>query len=108
DQSGVKELVTITAPKKIEKTFTDGLSQTEVKSRLSALADTIDSRGWVIKNSAVNLSTAAPYTQQTDDSDRLVSYSNMPQPVPTIDVTESDDILDEQNNPIAQQFDQMI
>jgi hypothetical protein len=109
DQSGVKELVTITAPKRIEKSYTDGLSQNEVRSRLSALADTIDSRGWVIKNSNVNMSTAAPFAgQQDDDSDRLVSYSSLPQDVPSIDINAADDILDEQNNPIAQQFDQMI
>jgi hypothetical protein len=109
DQSGVKELVTITAPKRVEKTYTDGLSQTEVKSRLSALADTIDSRGWVIKNSNVNLSPAMPYLgQQASDSDRLISYASMPQDVPTTDITAQDDMLDEHNNPIAQQFDQMI
>jgi hypothetical protein len=109
DQSGVKELVTITAPKKIEKVYTDGLSQTEVKSRLNALADTIDSRGWVIKNSALNLSTAPTYTgPSTGGSDRLIDYGTMPQPVPDDTVLASDDILDEQNNPIAQQFDQLL
>ena len=46
NQSGVKELVTITAPKKIERHLTKGYTQTEVDSRLHALADTIDSRGW--------------------------------------------------------------
>jgi hypothetical protein len=107
DQSGVKELVTITAPKKVEHNFTNGLSQTEVKSRLAALADTIDSRGWVVKNSLVNLSTNQ-YGAVAADSDRLVSYSNLPQEVSNFDVHASDDILDEQNNPIAQQFDQMI
>lgn len=109
DQSGVKELVTITVPKKIEKVYTDGLSQTEVKSRLQALADTIDSRGWVIKNSNVNLSAASQYAMQgSAASDRLVSYSAIPQQVPDYDITPSDDMLDEQNNPVAQQFDQMI
>src|SRR5487761_512815 len=50
DQSGVKELVTITVPKKVERILTNGLSETEVQSRLQALANTIDSRGWAIKN----------------------------------------------------------
>src|SRR5581483_2711385 len=45
DQSGTKELVTITAPKKVEPIYTNGLSETEVRSRLQALADTIDTRG---------------------------------------------------------------
>ena len=54
NQSGISEMVTITVPKKIEKHLTDGLSQTEVKSRLKALATTIDSRGWAVKNININ------------------------------------------------------
>lgn len=107
DQSGIKELVTVTAPKKIEHAFTNGLSQTEVKSRLRALADTIDSRGWAIKNVNVSMyGQASPVT--TVDSDRLIDPSTMPQAVPDFEITASDDILDEQSNPIAQQFTQMI
>jgi hypothetical protein len=109
DQSGVKELVTITVPKRIEKVYTDGLSQTEVRSRLGALADTIDSRGWAVKNSTLNLSAAPSYVgQMTTGSDRLIDYGNAPQEVPDDAVLPSDDMLDELNNPIAQQFDQLI
>lgn len=106
DQSGVKELVTINVPKKIERTFTDGLSQTEVRSRLKALANTIDSRGWAIKN--VNVNAYTPATMQIADSDRLLGPSSVPQEVPETHVLASDDILDERNNPIAQQFDTLI
>ncbi len=110
DQSGINELVTITAPKKIEKIFTDGLSQHEVRSRLQTLADTIDSRGWVIKNANLNMSTAPQYASAgpTDDSDRLISMQNMPQEVPAIDIQPADDILDERNNPVAHKVDEMI
>lgn len=107
DQSGIKELVTITAPKKIEKALTKGLSQTEVNSRLEALANTIDSRGWAIKNVNVNL-FAQPSYAAASGSDRLVDVGSMPQQVPTFDVTASDDMMDEQNNPTAQYLDQMI
>jgi hypothetical protein len=55
DQSGVKELVTITAPKRIERNLTNNLSQDEVRSRLQALANTIDSRGWAVKNVDINM-----------------------------------------------------
>jgi hypothetical protein len=107
DQSGVKELVSITAPKKVERVYTDGLSQTEVKSRLSALANTIDSRGWAVKN--VNLNTySAPNPLVHASSDRLIDIGSIPQVVPEESVAASDDMLDEQNNPIAQQFDSMI
>jgi hypothetical protein len=107
NQSGVKELVTITAPKKVERVYTDGLSQTEVQSRLKALANTIDSRGWVIKN--VNITTYAPNPIAVSNSDRLVNISSVPATLPDgVIVQASDDILDEQNNPIAHQFDNLI
>ena len=93
-------------PKKLERVFTDGLSQTEVKSRLQALANTIDSRGWAVKN--VNLNTYAAPLPTAASSDRLIDISNLPQVVPDNDVVAADDILDERNNPIAQQFDTMI
>ncbi len=109
NQSGIKELVTITAPKKVVVDYTDGLSQSQVKSRLKALADTIDTRGWAIKNANVNLySHPQAEAQQEANSDRLVDPSGLPQDVPAIDVQAADDILDEKSNPIAQHFDQMI
>lgn len=108
NQSGAKELVTITAPKKIEKIYTKGLSETEVTSRLRALADTIDSRGWAIKNVNVNMYGQPSLIMNEPDSDRLISVENIPQQVPIVDIQASDDILDEQHNRIAQQFDSMI
>lgn len=106
DQSGAKELVTITVPKIIQRQYTNGLNQEEVHSRLSALANTIDSRGWAIKNVNVNLN-ANPGAYSTA-SDRLVQANTLPQEVQSLDIHASDDILDESANPIAQQFDNMI
>lgn len=108
DQSGVKELVTITAPKKVEEHLTNGLSQNEVSSRLSALANTIDSRGWAVKNVNVNMYSQPSMIGNGSSSDRLIDLNSLPQEVPSYDVQASDDILDAQSNPIAQQFDQMI
>ncbi|HET7320007.1 MAG TPA: PrgI family protein [Candidatus Saccharimonadales bacterium] len=107
DQSGVKELVTITVPKRAEKVYTNGLTQNEVKSRLSALANTIDSRGWAVKNVNVNL-YGQPSALATVVSDRLIDPSSIPQAVPEFDVQASDDMLDEHSNPVALQFDQMM
>lgn len=104
NQSGVKELVTITAPKKIERVYTNGLSQNEVESRLRALADTIDSRGWAIKNVNVNLYQPSMVPEDAA-SDRLISIASMPQTIPMIDVQAADDMLDEKNNPRAQQME---
>jgi hypothetical protein len=105
NQSGVKELVTITVPKKVERVLTNGLSQTEVKSRLRALADTIDTRGWATKNVNTNL-----YNQPMaiTDSDRLIDIGSLPQEVPAEEMPAVNDIMDEANNPIAQQFETMI
>lgn len=108
DQSGVKDLVTVTVPRKVEVRRTDGLSQNEVRSRLTALANTIDSRGWAVKDVDVNLYSRPGLLPSDTESDRLIGTGAIPQPVPTYDIHAADDILDAQNNPIAQQFDQMI
>lgn len=107
DQSGAKELVTVTAPKKIERALTNGLNQEEVRSRLNALANTIDSRGWAIKNVNVNLDATMPIASSYA-SDRLVQASSLPQEVSNVDIRASDDMLDANANPIAQHFDSMI
>lgn len=106
NQSGVKELVTITVPKKIEHIYSDGLSQIEVKSRLQALANTIDSRGWAVKN--VSGTGYAPHSATTSSTDRLVNLSSMPVEVPNNELAPSEDMLDAVNNPIARQFDNLM
>lgn len=109
DQSGISHLVTITAPKKIERQLTKGFSQTEVNSRLKALAMTLDSRGWAVKNVNLNLGGVPGYLEDTEnDSDRLVGASSLPQPTPVSDVQAADDILDEDNNPIARYFKGLV
>jgi hypothetical protein len=106
DQSGTKELVTVTAPKHLQTEYTNGLDESEVRSRLKALADTIDSRGWAIKNANVN--SYAPPLVMTAPSDRLLAPSTLPQEVDDIGVVAADDMLDERNNHVAQQVDTMI
>ena len=109
DQSGVLDMVTVTVPKKQELNLTDGLSQDEVQSRLKALAMTLDTRGWAIKNVDVNLSL--PETEAhnaTPESDRLIGTSGVPQQMPVVDVHAADDIMDEKHNPTAQKFAGML
>lgn len=108
DQTGQTNLVAITAPKKADVNYTNGLTQIEVSSRLKALADTIDSRGWAVKNVNLNLYSQPSQLSTYGDSDRLLNPSSLPQAVPTIDVTAADDIMDENSSPIAQHFEQMI
>jgi hypothetical protein len=107
DQSGTKDLVSVAVPKQVQKAFTNGLSQTEVKSRLRALANTIDSRGWVIKNVNANLYDPT-LSAAAQNSDRLINPNSLPQEVSQFDILASDDILDESNNPVAQNLDRLV
>jgi hypothetical protein len=105
NQSGMEELVTITAPKKIEQRLTKDISQSEVHSRLKTLASTLDTRGWAIKNVDLNLNASAAAVSPTvTPSDRLVPNAGYNQAAPVIDIHAADDIMDEQNNPTAQKF----
>lgn len=109
DQSGAKELVTVTAPKVQATNYTDGLSRTEVRSRLQALATMIDSHGWAIKGDTVNVAVQPMFfanpTQQ--NTDRLVDAQaympSTPEPVQA-----ADDMLDEENNPAAKRVSTMV
>ena len=103
DQSGSKELVTITVPKKLEVSLTDGLNQSEVRNHLKALSETIDSRGWAIKNVT---GPNAPLLQE--NSDRLINPDSLPKNVPDYVVDPQADILDDDNNIIAAHMNQMI
>lgn len=110
DQTGMKDLVKITVPKKIEHNYTDGLSQAEVKSRLQALATTIDSRGWAIKNAHMSPYMTTPvFAGNTSvSSQRLIDIDSLPQELPNTETTVYDDVLDPTHNPKAQQFDAML
>ncbi|MDB5183202.1 MAG: uncharacterized protein JWO47_986 [Candidatus Saccharibacteria bacterium] len=107
NQDGLSQLVTITVPKKLIKVFTNGLDQTEVESRLTALASTLDSRGWAIKNVDVNLFAQPGYLNTSDGTDRLVAPSTLISE-PVTDVKAEDDIMDASNNLTAQHLDQMV
>jgi hypothetical protein len=109
NQSGLLELVTITAPKRIDRQLTKNLTQTEVKSRLKALATTLDSRGWAVRNVSVDLNANPGYLDVVEQgSDRLAAGSSLPQSQTAADVQESDDIMDAQNNPTAQYFEALM
>jgi hypothetical protein len=105
NQSGVKELVTVTAPLRIAKTYTDGLTVNEVSSRLTGLADLLDSRGWAVKN--VGPSVYSPIIgQETVTTDRLVTVSAAPQEVN--DASSANDVLDINSSQTAIHFEEMI
>ncbi len=103
NQDGTKNLVSVTAPLRHKAVYSDGLSQTEVRSRFGALASMVDSRGWAVKGGSIASSFAGATT--IDESDRLAAGTVA---APTVKIADSDDPLDEQSSPIARQFDSMI
>ena len=105
-QDGAKELVTITVPKKVEVNLTDNLSQNEVRSKLQALANTIDTRGWAIKNVGLNYSSSIYL--DNNDGDRLISPVIVSDDPSEEYVSTSEDIMDEKANPLAQKMQSMI
>ena len=105
-QEGHVEHIKITAPEKIEHTYTDGLSNNEVRSNLNKLAQTLDSRGWSVKN--VEVQDIAFEGPSINASDRLAMPSqDYQQGVQPMAIHQRDDILDPANNRVAHKFDQM-
>lgn len=107
NQSGVKQLVTITAPKKARRAYTRNLSPDEVQNRLRALADTIDSRGWAVKNVELGY-YPQPSVLGDSGSDRLIEPTAIPQEVPSLDPDAASDIFDTANSPVAHKFDALM
>jgi hypothetical protein len=98
DQSGVKDVVTVLAPRKLEtrRPLTNNLSENEVRSRLKALADTIDSRGWATRNASYSM-YAAQFQSRVMAPGQAVP-SGMPA---------ADDMFDA-HGVVAQNFDAML
>lgn len=97
DQSGVKDLVNITVPVREAHLYSDGLSQGEVRNRMTALATMVDSRGWAVKN-----------VTKDSASDRLVSPASVESDQMATIVESTEDVYDESSGTIARQFDSMI
>ena len=97
NQTGIQELVKITAPPPKMEYTGDDLSQTEVKSRLKALAETIDSRGWVVKNVSAQEFSHPSYgslSNSSTGSDRLVEMSTLPKTASPLNDNGIEDMFD--------------
>ncbi len=108
NQSGVKNLVQINAPKRVKINYTNGLSRDEVQSRLKVLAETIDTRGWATKNVNVNLSTNQSVGPTVIANEDRLTGTNAVEEAPVTDINLRDDILDEKNNTTAFKFTEKI
>jgi hypothetical protein len=108
NQDGVVETVHITAPPQVRHQYANEITQVEVRSRLSQLSNVLDSRGWAAKDVRFQPNVVLPTQPATDD--RLISLSQLPQAqtVEPTDLHASDDVMDDQANPVAQQFDDML
>jgi hypothetical protein len=101
---GAQELVTITAPKAVEKAVTKGFDKNEATSRLKALASTMDTRGWAIKN--LNTPGYVNPLGQQQSSDRLLELqTGVPSDVTSVKPNE--DVLDT-SNPLSQAMGSMV
>jgi hypothetical protein len=114
DQTGMKELVTITAPKVVEKQLTKDFSREEARNRLQALANTLDTRGWAVKNVGVNMfnqpAVQMPMTPMYNNSmaaptDRLVNVSTADPVAASNDIATPFDDLDSE---VAKSFSEHI
>jgi hypothetical protein len=111
DQTGMKDLVTITVPKKIERQLTKDFSREEAQNRLKALANTLDTRGWAVKNVGVNMFNQPAYQSpvanvgMTSPTDRLIDVSTADPIVSSETITTPFDELD---SGISQQFSEHI
>jgi len=104
DQDGANNLVTVTAPKKIDKIMTNGLTQNEVQSRLETLAGTLDSRGWSIKN----MENVNKYVNPLEtNGDRLINIDSLQSYPKESEVHDFEDMLDD-SNPDLRRFQQMV
>lgn len=105
DQEGIEHLVSVTAPPKVDKHYSDGLSKTEVKSRLKALSATLDTRGWVVKG-LNDKAYAGGALNQNDD--RLLQIEKQPTDDQT-GIKPAEDMLDSSlSNPVAESLSNMV
>lgn len=105
DQEGIEHLVTVTAPPKIEKHYSDGLSKTEVKSRLKTLSATLDTRGWVVKGVANNAYVSNSFVQ---NDERLLQIEKLPSD-DQASIKPAEDMLDSSmRNPVAENLFNMV
>mgnify|MGYP000160608470 CR=1 FL=1 len=107
NQSGIEELVHVTVPKKIEKYLSKGFSKDEVSSRLSALANTLDTRGWAIKNITPDVFKRATAFNSAQSADRLIDINSIPQNAQPNEMP-GDDVFDAQSSPLARITNQNI
>jgi hypothetical protein len=109
NQSGLKQLLDITAPIRDTSALTDGLNEGQVQSRLGALASVLDSRGWAIKNANLSSFTPTVVTAPRMPDDRLVAPISLPTaPIQMTDIKPADDMMDVSNNPTAAHMDNMV
>ena len=102
NQDGIQHLVTITAPKVEPKAVIKDFDKVEATSRLKALAATMDTRGWVVKN----LSTPGYNMGGQQASERLLDLQTAPQD-DLVSIKPSEDVLDATGTPLAQAMGSM-
>ncbi len=108
-QEGHVDHVKITAPKtNAEQVQRRDLTTNEVSSNLKRLAQTMDTRGWSVKNIEVrDVAYNAPHITNSDRIAMPVAATSYKTPDQPIDIHQRDDILDTSNNQVAHKFRQL-
>jgi len=108
DQSGVKELINITVPKKQQQQLTKTFNRQEIKNRLQNLSQTMDTRGWASTSiSVVQNNLSLNQSSDLNDDDRLLNVNQ--NKYSSIDpYADQPDILDTENNSTANQISEII
>ncbi len=108
DQFGIKNLVEITVPKKDNKNIVKDLNQTEIRNRLRRLSETIDSRGWAIKNIDYNPQVIDVYGTNSN-TERLIDPSSQMLIQPTESTPEEEyDLFDPSTSQTASQIENVV
>jgi hypothetical protein len=102
-RDGQLEHVVIQAPKHVEHQLRVR-SREEVQSQLKQLSQIIDTRGWVVKQTAVQM-PMAPSNISSDD--RLITPNQVQVTQDSLGVSAQDDVMDDTSSALARSFGQM-
>jgi len=107
DQSGVKELINITVPKKQLQQLTKTFNRQEIKNNLQTLSQTMDTRGWA-STSISTVQNNLSLNQNSDLNDDRLLNINQNQYAVIDPYADQPDILDTENNSTANKISEII
>jgi hypothetical protein len=102
-RDGILEHVLIQAPKRVERAMRVRTRE-EVQSQLKQLSQIIDTRGWVTKQTTVQMPVIS---NAINTEDRLITPQQVRVVQDSSGINASDDVMDGDRNPLAQNLTQL-